>query len=76
MPVTLSRWLAVVRTPVLGGRFSETTNRPTRTSHTVLADSVCVRWPKVIAGTDAWFRVVASNGVAVVGGGGLTHDSW
>jgi hypothetical protein len=33
----------------------------------VLADNVCVRWPKVIVGTDAFWRVVAANGVTTVG---------
>jgi len=49
MPVTVSKWLGVVVTPVLGGRFSVTKNCPTRTSHTVAAAIVWVRWPKVIA---------------------------
>ena len=35
-----------------GSSSCENTNRPARTSHTVLGDKVCVRWPKVMAGTE------------------------
>ena len=75
IPATRSNRLGVVRLPVLG-RFSWfQTKRPTRTSHTVFVDKVCVRCPKVIAGTDAVRRSVASNGVATVGRSGFTQDS-
>ena len=60
---------------MLGSSLRVKTNRPTRTSHTVLDDSVCVRWPKVIAGTDACLRWVASNGFTNVGSSGLTQNS-
>src|SRR5438874_175800 len=75
IPVTVSVWPGVVRSPVLGSSCRVYTKRPTRTSHTVLADTVCVRLPKVIAGTDACGRRVVSNGFARVGWSGLTHNS-
>ena len=59
--------LGVVASPVLGSSLREKTKRPTRTSQSVLGDNVCVRWPKVMVGTDALRRWVASNGVTSVG---------
>jgi len=53
LPVARSNGLAVVASPVLGSSFARKHNRPTRTSHTVFDDSVCVSWPKVVAGTAA-----------------------
>src|SRR5687767_7858138 len=73
--VTRSRWLALVRSPVLGGPSCEYRKRPARTSHIVLSDSRWVRCPKVTAGTVAWVRVVVSNGLARVGLVGLTQAS-
>ena len=55
-PVTRSDRFGVVRSPVLGSFFWSRTNRPTRASHTVLDESVCVSWPNVELGTDACTR--------------------
>ena len=66
-PVALSNRLATVRSPVLGAFSWEKTKRPTITSHTVLDDELCVSRPKVVAGTEALRRRVASIGRTIVG---------
>ena len=73
--VIRSMRLGIATSPVLGSSFRVYVKRPTRTSQTMLDDAVCVRWPNVIAGTDACRRCVASNGFTRVGTSGFTHAS-
>src|SRR5260221_8836427 len=73
--VRLSVRLSAVRSPELGALSCEYMKRPTRTSQSVLAVPVWVSSPKVIAGTEALRRTVASNAVTRVGGSELTHSS-
>ncbi len=67
--------LGIVGSPELGALLCAYTNRATRTSHSVLADAVCVSSPNVIAGTEALRRTVASKSVTSVGASELTHSS-
>ena len=69
-PVTLSNRLGVVGVKAFRSPLRWETNRPTRASHRVLADSVCVRSPKFIVGVEMCVRAVASNGVTIVGRSG------
>src|SRR6188508_1419917 len=75
-PVVNSWRLARVTSPELGSSVRSDTKCPNRTSQTGLGERVFVTCPKVMAGTDAWRRSVASNGLTAVGGSGLTHHSW
>jgi len=74
-PVPESNRLGVRRLPVLGALSWEKARRPALTSHTVFADPVCVRWPRVIAGTEARWFSVASKGFTDVAISGLTQCS-
>ena len=73
-PVTRSNRLGIVASPTLGVSSWACTNRPTRRSHSVLADIVCVRLPNVMAGTEMCVRVIASNGVTIVGRSDVDPD--
>ena len=67
--------LGMVGSPEFGVLSCEYRNRAMRTSHSVLADAVCVSSPNVIAGTEALRRTVASKAVTDVGASELTQFS-